>query len=151
MRDHNSWHFALWLCRALNPPVQMPAADLDSCQLSPSEGVAAMWLYSKLWFHIPSVCICDPLNMTVQIVTGKGNFQRQDAGKSRRQKRLKGHGREEVGRLGMKWRGREYQIWETLGKRRGRRRREELKWLESVWRAFTEQAERRKGSLSFYF
>lgn len=72
--------FPLWLCRALNPPVQMPAASgLDSCQLSPSEGMAAMWLYSKLWFHIPSVCICDPLNMTVQIMTGKGNFQRQDA------------------------------------------------------------------------
>jgi len=40
------------------------------------------------------------------------------------------------------------QSWKRLGKERGRQL---LKWLESVRRAFTEQAKGRKGSLSSYF
>lgn len=68
--------------------------------------------------------------------------------KSRRQKSLKWHGREEVGRLGMRCRGRQYQILERLVKERGR---QQLKQLGLVWRASTEQPKGRKGSLSFYF
>lgn len=77
MLCEGSYVKALWLCRVLNPPAQMSAAD--SCQLSPSEGMSAMWLYSKRWLHVSLVCICDALNVTVQIVMGKGNLQEWDA------------------------------------------------------------------------
>lgn len=113
--------FALWLCRGWERPAQMPTPDLGSCQLLPLEGMVAMsnvlkmmvsyTLYLHLW--CPKRASMNPDGE--RELAGLGC----SCGSKGRQQRLKWHGREELGRLGMKCRDREWQV--RAGKGWGRK------------------------------